>query len=150
MRLCLQVAHCFPQDLVEYLQELIEILQRLPTTLNPDMRKVCRLFDRIQFSQLLMIRSDADILTGNDLVEKQEPRLPHCPAVAVLPTPALPDKELRAFLKNHIVTDIKNVNSQSKSVQRNKVRYSLSVRLLNPYLIFNDLTRSCKTSCLEC
>jgi len=90
MRLCLQVAHCFPQDLVEYPQELIEILQRHPTTLNPDMRKVYRLFDRIQFSRLLMAQFDADILPRIDIVEKQEPHLPHSPADAVLPALALP------------------------------------------------------------
>merc|ERR1712071_330346 len=32
-----------------------------------------------------------------------------------------PDKELRSFLKNHIITDIKNVNSKSKNVKLNNV-----------------------------
>lgn len=38
--LYIQVSHCFPQDLVGYAQELMDILQRHPTTLHPDMRKV--------------------------------------------------------------------------------------------------------------
>jgi predicted nucleic acid-binding protein len=36
----IQVAHCFPLDLVSYPQELMDILQKHPTTLHPDMRKV--------------------------------------------------------------------------------------------------------------
>ena len=39
-----QVSHCFPQDLVEFPQELIDILQRHPTNLNHDMRKVYGIF----------------------------------------------------------------------------------------------------------
>lgn len=32
-----------------------------------------------------------------------------------------PDKELRVFLKTHIITDIKNVNSKSKNLKLNNV-----------------------------
>ena len=35
-----QVAHCFPEDLVQYPQDLTDILQKHPTTLHPDIRKV--------------------------------------------------------------------------------------------------------------
>ncbi len=36
------------------------------------------------------------------------------------------DKALRAFLKNHIITDIKNVNAKHKNQKVNTVRSSLS------------------------
>lgn len=35
------------------------------------------------------------------------------------------DKELRSFLKTHIITDIKNVNSKSKNVKLNNVSFSI-------------------------
>lgn len=64
-----------------------------------------------------------------------------------------PDKELRSFLKNHIITDIKNVNSKSKNVQLNNVHsLHLNLRLSSrtnkiwPFL----LCRFYRTLCLEC
>ena len=35
------------------------------------------------------------------------------------------DKALRAFLKNHIITDIKNVNAKHKNQKVNTVRESI-------------------------
>jgi len=96
-----QVAHCFPNDLVEYPQELMDILQRHPTTLNPDMRKT--------FCRALILLRNKNLISPTALLTLFF-QLLRCP-----------DKELRSFLKNHIITDIKNVNSKSKNVKLNNV-----------------------------
>nr|CAG4650821.1 EOG090X030C [Simocephalus serrulatus] len=96
-----QVAHCFPQDLVEYPQELMDILQRHPTTLHPDMRKT--------FCRALILLRNKNLISPTALLTLFF-QLLRCP-----------DKELRAFLKNHIITDIKNVNSKSKNIKLNNV-----------------------------
>nr|CAG4636856.1 EOG090X030C [Ceriodaphnia reticulata] len=96
-----QVAHCFPQDLVQYPQELMDILQRHPTTLHPDMRKT--------FCRALILLRNKNLISPTALLTLFF-QLLRCP-----------DKELRAFLKNHIITDIKNVNSKSKNIKLNNV-----------------------------
>nr|CAG4646896.1 EOG090X030C [Megafenestra aurita] len=96
-----QVAHCFPQDLVQYPQELMDILQRHPTTLHPDMRKT--------FCRALILLRNKNLISPTALLTLFF-QLLRCP-----------DKELRLFLKNHIITDIKNVNSKSKNIKLNNV-----------------------------
>nr|CAG4641542.1 EOG090X030C [Eurycercus lamellatus] len=96
-----QVAHCFPQDLVSLPQEIMDILQRHPTTLHPDMRKT--------FCRALILLRNKSLISPTALLTLFF-QLFRCP-----------DKELRAFLKNHIITDIKNVNSKSKNVKLNNV-----------------------------
>nr|CAG4650017.1 EOG090X030C [Sida crystallina] len=96
-----QVAHCFPQDLVGYPQELIDILQRHPTTLNHDLRKT--------FCRSLILLRNKNLISPTALLTLFF-QLLRCP-----------DKELRAFLKNHIITDIKNVNSKAKNIRLNNV-----------------------------
>jgi len=96
-----QVAHCFPQELVDFPQELMDMLQRHPTTLNPDMRKT--------FCRALILLRNKNLISPTALLTLFF-QLFRCP-----------DKELRSFLKNHIITDIKNVNSKSKNVKLNNV-----------------------------
>nr|CAG4636021.1 EOG090X030C [Eubosmina coregoni] len=96
-----QVAHCFPQELVGYPQELMDILQKHPTTLHPDMRKT--------FCRALILLRNKSLISPTALLTLFF-QLLRCP-----------DKELRIFLKNHIITDIKNVNSKSKNVKLNNV-----------------------------
>nr|CAG4649176.1 EOG090X030C [Scapholeberis mucronata] len=96
-----QVAHCFPQDLVEYPQELMDVLQRHPTTLHPDMRKT--------FCRALILLRNKNLISPTALLTLFF-QLFRCQ-----------DKELRVFLKNHIITDIKNVNSKAKNIKLNNV-----------------------------
>jgi len=96
-----QVAHCYPQELVEYPQELIDILQRHTTTLNSDMRKT--------FCKALILLRNKNLI------------LPTALLTLFFQLLRSPDKELRAFLKNHIITDIKNINAKSKNLRLNNV-----------------------------
>ncbi|XP_046644890.1 protein SDA1 homolog [Daphnia pulicaria] len=105
-----QVSHCFPQDLVGYAQELMDILQRHPTTLHPDMRKT--------FCRALILLRNKNLISPTALLTLFF-QLLRCP-----------DKELRAFLKNHIITDIKNVNSKSKNIKLNNVLQNFMFAML--------------------
>lgn len=102
------------------------MLQRHPTTLNPDMRKVftthalpCTLnyliyhYFHQTFCRALILLRNKNLISPTALLTLFF-QLLRCP-----------DKELRSFLKNHIITDIKNVNSKSKNVNLNKVSYQL-------------------------
>ncbi|KAK4017005.1 hypothetical protein OUZ56_031963 [Daphnia magna] len=105
-----QVSHCFPEDLKEYPQELMDILQRHPTTLHPDMRKT--------FCRALILLRNKNLISPTSLLTLFF-QLLRCP-----------DKELRAFLKNHIITDIKNVNSKSKNIKLNNVLQNFMFAML--------------------
>lgn len=94
-----QVAHCYPEDLVDFPQELMEILQRHHTVLHPDMRSA--------FCRALILLRNKGLLTPTTLLELFF-NLLHCQ-----------DKALRKFLQNHIITDIKNVNSKHKNAKLN-------------------------------
>lgn len=103
----------------------MDILQRHPTTLHPDMRKVISnppsicmwqpahniLYFSQTFCRALILLRNKNLISPTSLLTLFF-QLLRCP-----------DKELRAFLKNHIITDIKNVNSKSKNIKLNNVRY---------------------------
>nr|CAG4651672.1 EOG090X030C [Triops cancriformis] len=94
-----QVAHCYPEELSSYPQELMDILQKRATTLNSDMRMtLCR--------SLILLRNK-NLLTPTALLTLFF-QLLRCQ-----------DKELRSFLKTHIITDIKNVNAKAKNQKLN-------------------------------
>nr|CAG4640710.1 EOG090X030C [Eulimnadia texana] len=96
-----QVSHCFQEELAGYPQELMDVLQRHPTTLHPDMRKT--------FCRALILLRNKNLLAPTALLTLFF-QLLRCP-----------DKELRSFLHTHIVTDIKNVNSKAKNPRLNNV-----------------------------
>nr|CAG4643804.1 EOG090X030C [Lepidurus arcticus] len=94
-----QVAHCYPENLRTYPQELMDILQKHATTLNHAMRMtLCR--------SLILLRNK-NLLTPTALLTLFF-QLLRCQ-----------DKELRSFLKTHIITDIKNVNAKAKNQKLN-------------------------------
>ena len=116
------MSHCFSQDLLSYPQELMDILQRHPTTLHPDMRKVSN--DNLFKLHQILTNSCYSFQTFcRALILLRNKNLISPTALLTLFFQLLrcPDKELRAFLKNHIITDIKNVNSKSKNIKLNNV-----------------------------
>ena len=87
-----QIAKCYPEDLKELPQILVNLMSKHATVLDPDMRmSFCRALILLRHRNLL---SPADLLTlFFDLLKCQ-------------------DKTLRKFLKDHIINDIKGVNQK--------------------------------------
>ncbi|XP_077983865.1 protein SDA1 homolog [Glandiceps talaboti] len=97
-----QVAHCYPDHLADFPQELKELLHRHYTVLDPDIR--------MTFCRALILLRNKDLLSPTSLLELFF-ELFRCQ-----------DKLLRKTLYNHIVTDIKNINAKNKN---NKLNTSL-------------------------
>ncbi|XP_050711653.1 protein SDA1 homolog [Eriocheir sinensis] len=95
-----QVAQCYPDKLSGFPQELSVLLKRHSTVLHPEMR--------MSFVKALVLLRNKNLLSPTDL-HMLFFQLLHCP-----------DKNLRKFLKQHIVTDIKNINARSKNTKLNK------------------------------
>ncbi|XP_068089411.1 protein SDA1 homolog [Hyperolius riggenbachi] len=97
-----QTAHCYPQHLEEFPQQLRSILSTQHTVMDPDLRMtLCK--------ALVMLRNK-DLITPSVLLELFFELL-RCQ-----------DKLLRKTLYTHIVTDIKNINAKHKN---NKVNTTL-------------------------
>ncbi|XP_046669883.1 protein SDA1 homolog isoform X2 [Homalodisca vitripennis] len=94
-----QVAHCYPDILSGYAQELIDLLNSHNTVLDPSMR--------MTFCRALILLRNKNLLQATDLLSLFF-QLLRCN-----------DKALRDFLQSHIVTDIKNLNSKHKNAQLN-------------------------------
>ncbi|XP_063223734.1 protein SDA1 homolog [Bacillus rossius redtenbacheri] len=94
-----QVAHCYPDALEKYPQELLDLLQSHYAVLDSAMR--------MTFCRALILLRNKNLLQPMDLLS-QFFQLLRCR-----------DKVLRKFLENHIVTDIKNMNAKNKSVRVN-------------------------------
>ncbi|KAG0726388.1 Protein SDA1 [Chionoecetes opilio] len=95
-----QVAQCYPDKLSDFPQEVSVMLKRHSTVLHPDMR--------MSFVKALMLLRNKNLLSPTDL---------HMLFFQLL---QCQDKILRKFLKQHIVTDIKNINARSKNAKLNK------------------------------
>jgi len=95
-----QVSHCYPKQLSEFPQELMTILQRHGTVLHADMR--------MGIVKSLVLLRNKNMLTPTDLLMLFF-KLLRCQ-----------DKVLRIFLQDHIIADIKNINSKSKNMKVNK------------------------------
>lgn len=95
-----QVAQCYPDKLSGFPQELSVLLKRHSTVLHPEMR--------MSFVKALMLLRNKNLLSPTDL---------HMLFFQLL---QCQDKNLRKFLKQHIVTDIKNINARSKNAKLNK------------------------------
>lgn len=89
-----QVAQCYPQQLNEFPQELMTILKRHASVLHPEMR--------MSLVKALVLLRNKGLLSPTDL---------HILFFQLL---QCQDKSLRKFLQQHIVTDIKNLNSKAK------------------------------------
>lgn len=94
-----QVAHCYPDVLESFAQELITLLQTYSTVLAPEMR--------MTFCRALILLRNKNLLTPTDLLSLFF-QLLRCN-----------DKSLRKFLETHIVTDIKNMNVKHKNAKLN-------------------------------
>ncbi|XP_028134143.1 protein SDA1 homolog [Diabrotica virgifera virgifera] len=94
-----QVAQCYTKELEKFPQLLIDLLQSHNTALDNNTRMtLCR--------ALILLRNKK-LLAPTDLLELFF-QLLRCQ-----------DKSLRSFLENHIITDIKNINSKHKNAKLN-------------------------------
>lgn len=94
-----QVAQCYPTELKTFPQQIVEILKTHSTNLDPDMRNT--------FCRALILLRNKQLVSALDLLELFF-QLLNCQ-----------DKNLRTFLENHIVTDIKNMNAKHKDMKLN-------------------------------
>ncbi|CAG9819276.1 unnamed protein product [Phaedon cochleariae] len=94
-----QVAQCYPKELENFPQQLITLLQKHNTVLENNMR--------MTFCRALILLRNKNLLSPTDLLELFF-QLLRCQ-----------DKALRSFLENHIITDIKNLNSKHKNAKLN-------------------------------
>ncbi|XP_030046506.1 protein SDA1 homolog isoform X1 [Microcaecilia unicolor] len=97
-----QVAHCYPEHLANFPQQLKELLSCNHMVLEPDLR--------MTFCKALIMLRNKDLINPTSLLELFFELL-RCH-----------DKLLRKTLYTHIVTDIKNINSKHKN---NKVNTAL-------------------------
>ncbi|XP_017887362.1 protein SDA1 homolog [Ceratina calcarata] len=94
-----QVAHCYPNALESFPQEIIDVLQTYNTVLENDMRLTfCKAL--IQLRNKSLLEPTALLSLFFELLRCQ-------------------DKNLRKFLETHIINDIKNVNSKQKNAKIN-------------------------------
>ena len=105
-----QVAKCYPDDLANYPQTLIDLLKKHSTVLNTDMR--------LSFCRALILLRHKDLLEPAVLLQLCFDLL-RCQ-----------DKALRKFLKDHIVSDLKAVNSKHKDVRLNTTMQNFMFTML--------------------
>lgn len=94
-----QVAQCYPKELVDFPQQIIDLLLKHNTVLENEMR--------MTFCKSLILLRNKNLLEPTDLLQLFF-QLLKCQ-----------DKSLRSFLETHIITDIKNVNSKHKNAKLN-------------------------------
>uniref|UniRef100_A0A8D2NQB7 Protein SDA1 n=1 Tax=Zosterops lateralis melanops TaxID=1220523 RepID=A0A8D2NQB7_ZOSLA len=97
-----QVAHCYPEHMANFPQQLKELLSTYHTVLDPELR--------MTFCKALILLRNKNLIHPTSLLELFF-QLLRCH-----------DKLLRKTLYTHIVTDIKNVNAKHKN---NKVNTAL-------------------------
>ncbi len=95
-----QVAKCYPDKLADFPQVLVGLLRDMSGVLEQDMR--------MTFCRALILMRHKGLLEPTDLMELFFGLL------------SCPDKTLRAYLREHIITDVKNVNAKKKNAQLNK------------------------------
>uniref|UniRef100_A0A147BSR7 Protein SDA1 n=1 Tax=Ixodes ricinus TaxID=34613 RepID=A0A147BSR7_IXORI len=94
-----QVSQCFEEDMKLFPQEIMDLLKNYSTQLDSEMR--------MTFCRALILLRNKGLLQPTDLLELFFSLL-RCQ-----------DKALRAFLKNHIIMDIKNTNAKRKDAKLN-------------------------------
>lgn len=93
------MAQCYPEICIQFPQHLVDLLKNHATTLDPAMRNC--------FVKALILLRNKNLIPALDLLELFF-QLLRCP-----------DKHLRTFLQNHIITDIKNMNAKHKDMKLN-------------------------------
>lgn len=105
-----QVAHCYPDDLKTYPQEIIDILRTHNIILDNEMRMTfCKAL--IQLRNKSLLEPTALLSLFFELLKCQ-------------------DKALRQFLQTHIVTDVKNINAKHKNAKVNTVLQNFMFSML--------------------
>ncbi|XP_044764038.1 protein SDA1 homolog [Coccinella septempunctata] len=94
-----QVVQCYPTELEQFPKQLIDILEKYDTVLDKEMR--------MQLCRALILLRNKQLLLPNDLLELFF-KLLRCD-----------DKNLRDYLRTHIITDIKNLNAKHKNAKLN-------------------------------
>ncbi|CAD7085892.1 unnamed protein product [Hermetia illucens] len=105
-----QVAQCYPDECIQFPQLLVDLLKNHATTLIPAMRN--------SFCKALILLRNKNLIPALDLLELFF-QLLRCP-----------DKNLRTFLQNHIVTDIKNMNAKHKDMRLNSTLQNFMYSML--------------------
>nr|XP_018913921.1 PREDICTED: protein SDA1 homolog isoform X1 [Bemisia tabaci] len=108
-----QVAHCYKGELSTFAQEIIDVLQNHNTVLDPNIR--------MTFCRALILLRNKGLLTPTDLLSLFFSLL-RCQ-----------DKSLRKFLQNHIINDIKNINSKHKDMKLNSTLQTFMYSMLNDH-----------------
>jgi len=106
-----QVTKCYPEDLSSYPQKLIGILSKHSTVLHPEMR--------MSLCKALILLRHKEIVAPADLLQLFF-ELFKCQ-----------DKSLRSFLRDHIVTDLKNTNAKHKDVKLNSSMQNFMFKMIN-------------------
>ncbi|KAK3913405.1 Protein SDA1-like protein [Frankliniella fusca] len=106
-----QIAQCYPKELKEFPEDLMSLLQTHHTILDAGMR--------MTFCRALILLRNKNLLAPTDLLSLFF-QLLRCQ-----------DKQLRQFLENHIITDIKNVNSKHKNSKLNTTLQNFMFNMLN-------------------
>lgn len=94
-----QVSHCYEEEMKQFPQQIVDLLKNYSTQLDPEMR--------MTFCRALILLRNKGLLQPTDLLELFF-NLLRCQ-----------DKPLRAFLKNHIIQDIKNTNAKRRDAKLN-------------------------------
>lgn len=94
-----QVAQCYLNEMKLFPQKIVDILKTHNTVLHNDMR--------LSLCKCLILLRNKNFITAFDLLELFFLLL------------KCQDKHLREFLKNHIITDIKNINMKHKDMKFN-------------------------------
>uniref|UniRef100_T1GI53 Protein SDA1 n=1 Tax=Megaselia scalaris TaxID=36166 RepID=T1GI53_MEGSC len=105
-----QVAQCYPDVCLKFPQLLVDLLKDLSTTLNPVMRS--------SIVKALINLRNKNLIPALDLLELFF-QLLRCP-----------DKNLRCFLQNHIINDIKNMNAKHKDMKLNSTLQNFMYSML--------------------
>ncbi|XP_020283826.1 protein SDA1 homolog [Pseudomyrmex gracilis] len=105
-----QVAHCYPDDLKTYPQEIVDILKTHNVILDNEMRMTfCKAL--IQLRNKSLLEPTALLSLFFELLKCQ-------------------NKILRQFLQTHIVTDVKNINAKHKNSKVNTVLQNFMFSML--------------------
>jgi len=106
-----QVSKCYPEELSSYPQKLSGILSKNSTVLHPEMR--------MSLCKALILLRHKEIVAPADLIQLFF-ELFKCQ-----------DKALRAFLRDHIVNDLKNTNAKHKDVKLNSSMQNFMFKMIN-------------------
>ena len=106
-----QVSSSYKEELKELPNDFMDILKMYSTVLHPDVR--------LALVKALILMRNRGLLTETDLLSLFFELL-RCQ-----------DKELRKFLKNHLISDIKNINAKHKDVRVNTTLQNFMYSIIN-------------------